>query len=95
MTASVMTTTGGPESSDDCLRDTVTGDEKLPPPTAVTAWTYNHTIITSCLFRWHDHLLFGIQEKAFALHMGMVFHNCTKFNGYNIFKRVEVKPLVS
>ena len=38
MTASVMTTTGGPESSDDCLRDTVTGDEKLPPPTAVTAW---------------------------------------------------------
>ena len=30
MTASVMTTTGGPESSDDCLRDTVTGDEKLP-----------------------------------------------------------------
>ena len=50
MTASVMTTTGGPESSDDCLRDTLTGDEKLPPPTAVTAWTYyNHTIITSCL----------------------------------------------
>ena len=49
MTDSVMTTTGGPESSDDCLRDTVTGDEKLPPPTAVTAWTYNHTIITSCL----------------------------------------------
>ena len=27
------------QSSDDCLRDTVTGDEKLPPPTAVTDWT--------------------------------------------------------
>ena len=38
MTVTVMTTTGGPESSDDCLRETVTGDEKLPPPTAVTAW---------------------------------------------------------
>ena len=46
------------------------------------------------LFRWHDHLLFGIQEKAFAHHMGMVFHNCTKLNGYNIFKGVEVKPPV-
>ena len=38
MTASVMTTTGGPESSDDCLRDTVTGDAKLPPPTAVSTY---------------------------------------------------------
>ena len=65
MTASVMTTTGGPESSDDCLRDTVTGDEKLPPPTAVTAWTYiqshNHYKLPISLFRSHDHLLFGWQ----------------------------------
>ena len=27
------------ESSDDSLRDTVTGDENSPPPTAVTACT--------------------------------------------------------
>ena len=30
------------QSSDDCLRDTVTGDEKLPPPTTVTDWTYKN-----------------------------------------------------
>ena len=45
MTVTVMTTTGGPESSDDCLRDTVTGDEKLPPPTAVTAWICEYGMV--------------------------------------------------
>ena len=37
-TVAVMTV-DGPESSDDSLRDTVTGDENSPPPTAVTACT--------------------------------------------------------
>ena len=39
MTVTDMAVTGGPEvdSGDGSLRDTVTGDEKSPPPTDVTA----------------------------------------------------------
>ena len=66
MTVTVMTTTGGPESSDDCLRDTVTGDEKLPPPTAVTAWIceYGMGLVVHNLITL-DHLfeLFAMSTK--------------------------------
>ena len=38
-TTVAMMTVDGPESSDGSLRDSVTGDENSPPPTAVTACT--------------------------------------------------------
>ena len=44
MTVTAMAVTGGSdlESGDGSLRDTVTGDEKSPPPTDVTACTCEH-----------------------------------------------------
>ena len=42
ITVAMMAAVGGselPGSSDGSLRDTVTGDENAPPPTAVTACT--------------------------------------------------------
>ena len=44
MTVTTTAVTGGPEleSGDGSLRDTVTGDEKSPPPTDVTACTCEH-----------------------------------------------------
>ena len=44
MTVTAMTVTGGSdlESGGGSLRDTVTGDEKSPPPTDVTACTCEH-----------------------------------------------------
>ena len=45
----VMITTGEMRLLfDDSLRDTVTGDEKLPPPTTVTDWTCSQATECTC-----------------------------------------------
>ena len=71
MTVTTMAVTGGPEleSGDSSLRDTVTGDEKSPPPIEVTACTCEHDInMTDNEYQLCKHLSPGTDSLSITLY---------------------------
>ena len=84
MTVTEMAVAGGSDlgSGDGSLRDTVTGDEKSPPPTDVTACTCEHDTI-KCK---HDHDTYNIHEcKQQSLQ-----RQCIKIAGHIMERTLQV-----
>ena len=89
LTDTVTATIREPDSSDTSFRDTVSGDEKLPPPTAVTACT--------CLMRQYRSFLFTkcfLESCFFDVKQAYICANilCLNRDTYALVYRIETHP---